>query len=207
MGSLSLSMWRLLCGREIPETQDTEWLRKLTMHLEVYKNVLVLTFSLCTFEKTLTSSFDVSESSCSVRYITMWGVFRIFCWIPSTSSPHRSLTRSLVFNCAFFCLGWVVSFFIAYAFSNVSFTFKKFKMYWFYNKGKSAVVFTKKTLYMHIHSSMHKKITVEYGLLDGRNCVFYFYLYLQLLGQWLVHIITNIYWVRTYKSLYLSSLI
>lgn len=206
MGSLSLSVWRLLCGREIPKIQDIEWLRKLTMHLEIYKKVLVLTFFLCTFEKTLTSSFDVSESSCSVRYIMTWGVFRIFCWIPSTSSPHRSLTRSLVFDCAFFCLGWAVSFFTAYAFSNVSFTFKKIKRYWFFNKGKSAVVFTKKTLYTHIHSSMHK-ITVEYRLLEGRNCGFYVYLYLQLLGQWLACIITNIYWVRMYKSLYLSSFI
>ena len=183
MGSLSLSMWRLLCGREIPEKQDTEWLRKLTMHLEVYKNVLVLTFFLCTFEKTLTSSFDVSESSCSVRYITMWGVFRIFCWISSTSSPHRSLTRSLMFDCAFFCLGWVVSFFIAYAFSNVSFTFKKLKcidfitrenQQWFSQRRLCTCIFTPVCI---------KKITVEYGLLDGRNCVFYFYLYLQLLEQ------------------------
>lgn len=155
MGSLSLSMGRLLCGREIRKTQDTEWLRKLAMHLEVYKKVLVLTFFLCTFEKTLTSSFDVSESSCSVRYIMMWGVFRIFCWIPSTSSPHRSLTRSLVFDCAFFCLGWVVSFFIAYAFSNVSFTFKKLKYINFITR-ENQQWFSQRRLYMHIHSSMHK---------------------------------------------------
>ena len=177
MGSLRLSMGRLLCGREIPKSQDTEWLRKLAMHLEVYKKVLVLTFFLCTFEKTLTSSFDVSESSCSVRYITMWGVFRIFCWIPSTSSPHRSLTRSLVFDCAFFCLGWVVSFFIAYAFSNVSFTFKKLKYIDFITR-ENQQWFSQRRLCTCIFTPVCIKIAVESGLLDGRNCVFYLYLYL-----------------------------
>lgn len=161
-------------------------------HLEDYKKVL--TFFLCTFEKTLTSSFDVSESSCSVRYITMWGVFRIFCWVSLSSCPHGSLIKSLVFDCAFFCLGWVVCFFTAYAFSNVSFTFKKLKRVDFSTR-ENQLWFSQRicTCTFTQVRTVCIKIILEYGLLDGRDCVFYLYLYLQVLGQYLAHIITNIY--------------
>lgn len=66
----------------------------------------LLPFTSELFRQPRTSSLDVSESSFSVRNMTMWGTSCTACWRSKLSSPHRSRTRLFILDCACLFLCW-----------------------------------------------------------------------------------------------------
>lgn len=83
----------------------------------------LLPFTSALFSQPRTSSLHVSESSFSVRNMTMWGTSCTACWSSELSSPHRSRTRLFILDCACLLLCWEVPSGSNTEVSNVSLTY------------------------------------------------------------------------------------